>query len=230
MSIERKLIRLTPFDMEDASYSASSHPLYPIRQTNGLVFIIPPNVSETTTVNYSSAGSFVNTNEDINVYQNTSNRTITLSNIKFPCDTKENARYAMAALHFFRSYTLMSYGAGETGRPPSPMWFSGYGNYVWSQVPCLYMGYDFNIDNSEFDLVSITNPEDFSDAVAQINRSSNLNTDIDAFRADQGDDDNYLPTVLTFGSVTLKVQHTPNYWKREFSLEKFKKGELLNEW
>lgn len=216
--------------MVDDNYSDSTHPLNPIQQTKGLVFIIPPNVSETAAVNYTSAGSFVNTNEDINVYQNTSNRTITLSNIRFPCDTQENARYAMAALHFFRSYTLMNYGAGETGRAPSPMWFSGYGDYVWNKTPCLYMGYDFSIDNNEHDLVGITDPADFVQAVARVNQSSNLNTDIESFRSSQGVATNYLPTILSFGNVTLKVQHTPNYWKRDFSLAKYKKGELLSDW
>lgn len=228
MSIERKKIRLKPFDM-DGTWD-SKHPLGPIQSTGGLVFIIPPVVSENATVNYTSAGTFVNTNEDINVYQNTSNRTITLSNIRFPCDTLENTRYAMAALHFFRSYTLMNYGAGETGRPPSPMWFSGYGNYMWNAVPCLYQGYDFSIDNNDVDLVNISDPEDFQAAVSNINNTNNLNADIESFRSNQGSSANWMPSILSFGGITLKVQHTPNYWKNDFSLDKFKKGQLLDEW
>lgn len=226
-------MKLVPFDFAErqSEYSDPTHPLYPIAKTGGLVFLITPNINETTVVNYTST-SMVYTNEEFNTYQNTSSRVITLSDVKFPCDTWDNSRYALAALHFFRSYSYMDYGqTPATGRPPSPMWLSGLGDYLFKKTPCLYHGYDFSINNMEQDLVGIPNPSEFDNYVKAntIKPTDNLKTDINTLRGIADKDTNWLPIIMTFGSIQLKVQHTPNFWKKQFSLSGFRKGKLLND-
>lgn len=206
MSIERYAAKLTPFDFAQLGeeLSVETHPLNPIYRTNGLLFPITPNITESAAVNYDSV-EIPHTNEAFNVYRGTDNRNINIGNVIFPCDTKENARYALAAVHFLRTYSLMDFGTSRTGRPPSPMHFSAFGKYMFDEVPVLFKGYNMNLSDMDIDMMAVENPD--------------------------GDDYSWLPAKLNLGDISLIVQHSPNYWRGigqgSFSLEDYRNGNLL---
>lgn len=149
--VEDYAVKLVPFDMA----GMSSGPLQPIAATGGLVFPYTPTVDESVAINYEKSGDLTHTNEQFHVFKNRGNREITLGNCLFTADNEENARYALAAIHFFRSYSMMDYGQGKTARPPSPMWFSAFGPMGFQRLPVLLTGWSIQWDGNTNDLVSI---------------------------------------------------------------------------
>jgi len=245
MSINRAYARLKPFDFDTVKQEFSNeHALAPLEATDGLVFPFLPSISETHSVNYDSSG-LVHTNEQYNTYRDTSNVEISLSNCIFTCDTIENARYALAAIMFFRSYTKMDYGvtrsdrgqsyAPATGRPPCPMWFSALGKYGYSDLPVILNGCSIPMADSEVDLVPVPNPGavDYNAAIdSAVSQSNNLSTQKEYIRRafsnlDFNEDTvTYLPMKFTIDSISLTVQHTPQYWK-SFSLSEYRSGDMI---
>lgn len=195
--------------------SRNTHALAPIFATNGLVFPYNPSISEGISVKY-DAIELTHTNEAYHVYRGTDNVRINISDAKWTCDTFDNAIYALSALHFFRTYSHMDFGAGRTGRPPSPMWFSAYGNYAFHRVPVLMEKADWSFP-SDVDYVGI--PEFGTPEYRQR-----------VLRYERTDDTQYtwLPMVFTISSISLVVQHSPSFWTN-WSLDMYRSGELLRQ-
>ena len=196
-----------------------AHALFPIFETNGLIFPYNPVISEGINVNYDSV-DVTHSNESYFVYKNTSNVRINISNAVWTCDTFDNAVYALAALHFFRSYSLMDFGRKATqdytpsGRPPAPMWFDAYGNYAFHRVPVLLEKADWTFPN-DIDYVGI--PE--FDTTEFLERRL-------ATRRDSSGRYTWLPIKFEISSISLIVQHSPSYWLN-FSLEDYRSGKML---
>lgn len=237
-SLEHSIAKLEPFDLDDIP----SGPLTPIKRTKGLNFQYSPDISETIKINYATAGDIVHSNENYHVYKNTDNRRISLSGITFTADTIENARYLLAAIHFFRSYSLMDYGSGKSGRPPAPMWFSAYGPQSFERQPVLMEQVEIKFDK-DVDMVGIPTGGSVSStrgatriipAVVdgQVNR---VFADANQARAiEQGvqqagsrSDYTWVPVKLEIGSVQFIVQRSPKYWKNQFGLDDYRSGRLL---
>lgn len=153
--------KLVPFDFSiipGSEWRNPAHPLAPIFEAGGLVFPYTPTIAESVKIDYDRY-DLVHSNESYYAYKSTQNRRITISNAVFTCDTPENAQYTLAVLHFLWIYSLMDSGRRQTGRPPSPMWFSAYGNYAFNNVPVLIEGCDIEWpDNKEVDYVPVANP------------------------------------------------------------------------
>lgn len=159
---ERYAARLVPFDLPLVARGMNTgHAMWPIVQTGGLVFPFNPSISEGVNVKYNSM-EMVHSNEAYHVYQATENVHITLSNCTWVCDTFANAVYTLSVLHFLRAYSFMDFGKARAagairGRPPSPMWFSAYGNYAYNQVPVLYQRADWTMPD-DVDYVGVPEP------------------------------------------------------------------------
>jgi hypothetical protein len=230
--IERVPAKLEPFVMTELS-----GPLAPIMESGGLIFQYTPSITESIEVRHESSGDLVHSNEQYYVYKATENRKISLSNITFTADTVKNARYLLAAIHFFRVFSLMDFGAGKTGRPPSPMWFSAYGRMLFDRVPVLMSG------------ATITFPADRDYVKVSLNEAgiipSNVSSDlilgnigqstlaggalgdtlVDAIRpSTSGSDSVWIPAKLDIDGITLTVQHAPKFWKNQFSLDDYRRG------
>lgn len=242
--INSSRVKLTPFDFAGVNVEEvpDDHPLKPIYLSGGLLLPITPTVTETLQANYEQQ-EIPQNNESFHVYKNTSNRQISLGDIVFPADTIQDGRYALAAIHFFRTYSLSSFGVGGTGRPPSPMWFSGFGKFIYHKVPTLLTASTLTFGGQDVDLVPVPSPggtdteTDQTDAIdaawskksIPANRfSSNLETERRLAIERAGVDVNWIPIKLTVGGVSLTVQHSPLYWKT-FSLEDYRKGKLVEE-
>jgi len=195
--------------------SLNTHALAPIFLTNGLVFPYNPSISEGISVKYDTM-ELTHTNESFHVYSGTDNVRINISDAKWTCDTFDNAVYALSALHFFRTYSHMDFGAGRTGRPPSPMWFSAYGNYAYHRVPVLMEKADWSFP-ADVDYVGI--PEfgtpEYRQRVLQYERNESTQY-------------TWLPMVFTISSISLVVQHSPSFWSN-WNLDMYRSGELLRQ-
>lgn len=210
-AFEQVFAVLQPFQFPSGVTAA--HPLAPVYETGGVVFPYNPSISEGVSVKYDSI-ELAHTNESYYAYKGTENVRINISDAMWTCDTFANAVYALSVLHFFRSYSLMDFGRYKTGRPPSPMWFSAYGNYAFNRVPCLMEKADWNFPN-DVDYIGV--PE-FGSAEYQ---SGTLATTRNATG-------NYtwIPMKFSISSISLLVQHSPAYWTN-FSLNDYWSGAML---
>ena len=193
--------------------TANDHALFPIFQTNGLVFPYNPQISESVSVKYDSI-DLTHTNESFHVYRGTDNTRINIGEAVWTCDTFDNAVYAMSVIHFFRTYSQMDFGAGRTGRPPSPMWFSAYGNYAFHRIPVLMEKADWSFP-PDVDYVGI--PQ-FG--------SSEYRNRVLKYTRDNSTQYTWLPMKFTVSSIALVVQHSPRFWTN-WNLDQFRSGQML---
>lgn len=191
-----------------------SHPLFPIFDTGGLVFPYNPNISEGVSVKYDSI-ELVHSNESFHTYRGTENVKINISDAVWTCDTFDNALYALAALHFFRTYQYMDFGRNRSGRPPSPMWFSAYGNYMFHRVPVLMESASWDFPN-DIDYVGIPEPgtQEFRRRELKFSRDSSVSY-------------TWLPMTFKISSINLIVQHSPRYWTT-WNLDDYRSGKMLD--
>lgn len=191
------------------------HALAPIFATSGLVFPYNPTISESISVKYDSM-ELMHTNESYNVYRGTDNVRINIGDATWTCDTFDNAVYALSALHFLRTYSQMDFGIGRTGRPPSPMWFSAYGNYAFHRVPVLMEKADWTFP-SDVDYIGI--PEFGTPEY----RARTLK-----YERDASTQYTWLPMTFKVSSISLVVQHSPSFWSN-WNLDMYRSGELLRQ-
>lgn len=197
--------------------TGASDALAPIYATGGLVFPYNPVITEGVSVRYDNV-EVVHSNESYHAYRSTDNVRIELSNCVWTCDTFENARYTMAALHFLRTYSLMDFGKRRSGRPPSPMWFSAYGNYAFYRVPVLLERANWTFPN-DVDYVGVPEPgtPEWNAGQLATNRSGARSSSY-----------TWLPVKFEVSSISLIVQHAPKYWL-SFNLDDYKSGKLLQD-
>jgi hypothetical protein len=202
------------------------HPLYPLTQTGGLVFPFNPVISENLGVRYDST-ELTHTNESIHAYKNTENVRINLADCIWVADTFDQAIYTIGVIQFFRSFTLMDFGrAGPgTGKPPSPMWFNAYGNYMYCQVPVLIEHVDWAFPQ-DIDYVGVPNPgtDAYNNQTLSFSTANNVlgaGANVNGYT--------WIPIKFTVNSISMVVQHSINYWVNEFSLAAFQSGQLIGQ-
>ena len=193
--------------------SKSQHALAPIFATSGLVFPYNPTISESISVKYDSM-EMTHTNESFNVYRGTDNVRINIGDAVWTCDTFDNAVYALSALHFFRTYSQMDFGIGRTGRPPSPMWFSAYGNYAFHRVPVLMEKADW-VFPADVDYVGIPEFGTLEYKARTLLYERNASTQY-----------TWLPMTFKVSSIALVVQHSPSFWSN-WNMDMYRSGEML---
>jgi hypothetical protein len=195
------------------SNTTTDHALSPIIQTGGLIFPHNPTISEGVNIKYDMQ-ELTHSNESYYSYKATDNVRIGLADCVWTCDTFDNAVYALSVLHFFRSYSMMDFGSRRTGRPPSPMWFSAYGNYAFHRVPVLMEKADWTFPN-DVDYVGI--PETGSPEY--------MRREIKRTKTPDGKY-TWLPIIFKVSSISLIVQHSPRYWIN-WSLDDYRSGTML---
>jgi len=131
--------------------------LQPLAQDGGVVFPLTPTIQMSHSASYGTydvAGSIYQQN----YYMNTPNPPMSVTAL-FPANTEEEARYAAAAIHFFRTCTKSDFGsqAGPTaGTPPPILKFSAYGSVHATNVPVVLRNFTYTLpedtDYVEFDI------------------------------------------------------------------------------
>ena len=96
----------------------------------------------------------VHTNYPYYAYENSRVGQMTITGEFFVQNSIE-ARYWVAAVHFLRSVTKMSYGENSPnrGQPPPVLFLNGYGDYTFNQVPVIITNFQFDLKR-EVDYIS----------------------------------------------------------------------------
>lgn len=112
--------------------------------TNGIVFPYTPLISVTHAANYQPM-DVIHSNYPYLAYQNSKVETISIS-AKFYVEETYEARYWVAAVHYLRSLTKMSFGeSANLGSPPPVVKLSGYGDFVFNDVPVVVQSFSMDL-------------------------------------------------------------------------------------
>lgn len=171
-----------------------------LHETDGMLFPYTPTVNVGQTTNYQNM-SLIHTNGEIHSYSNTPSVTINVTGV-FTVQNQREGRYLLACLHLLRTVSKMYFGEkdkakGMAGMPPPIMVFTGYGNYMFNDLPVIVRGHSYTLDDSADTVVINT-----AGGVAR------------------------LPSKMTI-TIDLVVQQTPQRQRKEFSLDEFRTGQLM---
>jgi hypothetical protein len=173
--------------------------LSPLSSAGGVVFPYTPTIQISHSANY---GSYDMTHSvyQQNYFINTNNPSISLTGT-FTAQTKSEAQYSAAALHFFKSATKPDFGAtsNNPGVPPGVLMLSAYGALHARNVPVIVKSFSYAL------------PED----------SDYLTFDLPVIGRSS------IPSIFIV-SIELTTQYTPTKVRNGFSLRNYKSGLGLN--
>ena len=221
-------VRLIPKDMSLLQDGMVS----PLMSTAGIVFPYTPTIMVGHSANY---GQYDITH---GMYQqqffiNSPNPTISLT-ATFTSQTRSEIAYAMACLTFLKSCTKSDFGEQRretSGTPPPVLLFSAYGAAHFKNVPVVVKS------------VSYTLPEDI-DYVSQAITIQPGGVDQTFEQHDAGagmTGVEFMPTetpavtglssmpVQFIVSIELGVQYPPTKVRKEFNIQDYRSGKLLND-
>lgn len=200
-----------------------SNIMQPLYETNGLIFPFTPTITSSIQADYTNYQP-THSNQDFYTYQKTPTPQFQIAGI-FTAQTKEEAAYALACIHFFRTITKMYFGADDdlAGVTPPILHLNGYGKYMFNNLPVLINNYSVELMH-DIDYVKVI--IDGSKTV-----ETDVSTQIDSFAfrtsnvVDKGEA--WIPSrfMMTCNCI---VQHTPKRM-RSFDLNKFRTGQLMRE-
>lgn len=197
---------------------ASSDLLKPLVETNGLVFPYTPQISISHQAQY-QVTSAVHNNYPFLSYENSKVDQITITG-DFYCEDSTEARYWVAAVHYFRSVTKMKFGSdADAGAPPPVVKLNGYGDYVFKNVPVVVTNFQMDlpkdVDYIATGLARTQQPGKASDVATKSATSS----------ANAGQGVAWAPVKSTF-TITVQPLYSREQ-QRNFSLDKFVKGDYV---
>lgn len=173
--------------------------LSPLEQDGGVVFPYTPTIMMAHATNYGTydvAGSIYQQN----YYMNTPNPSISIT-AQFSSNSEEEARYTLAALHFFKTCMKSDFGAqaGATaGTPPPILKFSCFGHVHALNVPCVIRAFNYTlVEDTDYMEITVA-----GEKIA-------------------------APTLL-LTAVELVPQLTPRAVREKFNIRTFATGSLLN--
>ena len=113
--------------------------------TDGVVFPYQPRVNFSSRANYTNL-DVVHSNYPIQAYKNSQIDEIEISG-EFSAETAVDAEYWLATTTFFRTATKMFFGQGQNaGNPPIICRLSGYGSYVFNNIPVIITRFGVNLN------------------------------------------------------------------------------------
>lgn len=183
--------------------------LAPLKEAKALIFPFTPQIQITHSATYDTL-STVHSNYQFLSYEQSRIDTINLT-ADFYCEDASQARYWVAAVHYFRSVTKMHYGeTANAGSPPPVVKLSGYGDYVFNKVPVVVASFSMDLPK-EVDYI----PTKLVGADGNTTAGS----------AGANDKISYAPVRSTF-NIELKPIYSREQ-VRKFSLDDFTKGEYI---
>jgi len=197
---------------------------------NGMRFPTTPFINLQHTAAYDSRAVLHN-NYPYYAYQNSQVQQITISG-DFPVQDQASGRRWISTVHFLRTITKMYYG-GELnkGNPPPIARLNGYGDHVFSNVPCVVM--DFTVEfRQNVDYISIYNdPEDLT-GISPGERMARFGpsqfTESQPAQARQSGIVNKVPTDSLI-TVTVMPVYSRNKISNQFDLKSFANGSLAKD-
>ena len=199
-------IKLSPADSNDwrvritADFKLfDSYVFNKLADTGGVVFPYLPQISISTTANYTSVEPTHN-NYPFQSYKNSQVNEITIAG-EFSCETSADAEYWIAATLFFKTATKMFFGQGSNvGNPPVICRLSGYGTSIFDNVPVVVKSFSVDL------------PKD----VNYVNYNGIVNTGSVASNT-------WVPVLSTITVTVMPIYNRERL--RQFSLEEYSRGD-----
>jgi hypothetical protein len=220
--------------------------LYPLRDSDGVIFPYTPSIDIGYKANYDSY-DLIHSNYRGYFYKNSHIDQVQIKGTFTAQDTTE-ANYLLAVIHFFRSVTKMFYGQdAQRGSPPPLTYLSGLGNYQFSEHPCVVTQFNYNLPsdvnyiraqsvlangnnllNARKRQTVLGNP--LSYALQRLSTVGMSKGGLDQPFAPSGslgaDNSTYVPTKMDI-SLTLLPMQSRSQVSKQFSLKGFANGNLL---
>ena len=123
-----------------------------VNSGNSLIFPFTPQVNLTHSATHNSLDTTHN-NYAFMAYEHSRVETISIT-ADFYCENSVDAAYWIAATHYLRSVTKMSFGdSTDAGQPPPVVRLNGYGAYVFNNVPVVVKTFTMDLPK-EVDYIS----------------------------------------------------------------------------
>lgn len=182
--------------------------LSPLLEDKGVIFPYTPMINVAYNTNYGSHQP-THSNFQYRYFQNYSMQELTCS-AEFTAATTAEARYMVAALHFFKSAMKMGFGENDPNRgvPPPVLEFSGYGPGLFEKIPVVITNLSYALDSST----------DYVFARVENNNISSKVPDIVG--------ETFVPVKTTF-ILTLAPTYNTYSTRKDFTLADFVNGKLL---
>lgn len=197
-------VRLRPKVQTGATFpffGDESSVLYMLNETRGVFFPYTPTITMNHKANYQEL-SLTHANTSYHVYTNTPAVQIQIQG-QFSAQNLAEAKYTLAAMHFFRSATKMHFGKYDdnAGLPPPMLVLSGYGEFMFNDLNVILTDFSMDLPNN-VDYLEVTIGEGDAATVA------------------------WVPSLTTF-TVSCVVQQTPKQQREEFNLDDFVSGKMF---
>ena len=220
--------------------------LYPLRDSDGVIFPYTPSIDTAYKANYDSY-DLTHSNYRGYFYKGSHVDSINLRATFTAQDTTE-ANYLLAVIHFFRSVTKMFYGQdAQRGSPPPLTYLSGFGDYQFNEHPCVVSQFNYNLPadvdyiraqsvlvngnnllNARKRQTVLGNP--LSYALQRLATVGMTKGGLDVTFAPGGslgaDNATYVPTKMDIQLTLLPIQSRSQV-SRQFSLRGFANGNLI---
>jgi hypothetical protein len=224
--------------------------LAPLAETDGVIFPYTPTIETSYAANYDKY-DLTHSNYRGYFYKNSVVNDISIRGTFTAQDTAE-AEYMLAVIHFFRSVTRMFYGQDALrGAPPPLVYLSGFGEYQFSEHPCLVSNFSYSLPN-EVDYIRAWAPNNYGNLFSQRAKTGGISTNpLSAAlsrlaaaglpkAAEPGAPDpsnivqnvnnlteaTYVPTKIEI-NITLLPTNTRSQVSQQFSVKEFANGNLL---
>jgi len=222
--------------------------LQPLKATDGVIFPYTPSIETAYKANYDPY-DLTHSNHRGYFYKGSYVDAVNVRGTFTAQDSKE-ADYLLAVIHFFRSCTKMFYGNDQQrGSPPPLVYLNGYGDYQFSEHPCVVSQFNYtlppdvdyiraqsNLTNNTNRLNSrLRNPIANNPLAYSVNRLLNSSLVAGAldFRPTLPGSGNlanssptYVPTKMEI-SITLFPMQSRSQISNNFSVKEFANGNLL---
>jgi len=129
--------------------ASSPDPLAPLRETNNrMVFPYTPQVFITYQANYDNLHP-THSNYPFPIYKNSAIDQFVITG-DFTVENSQEGLYWVAATHYLRTITKMSYGENSPARgaPPPVVKLNGYGDFVFNDVPVVVLQWNVELGDS----------------------------------------------------------------------------------
>lgn len=186
--------------------------LFPLWQTNGVLFPYTPKITTGYTAVYEPT-NYVHSIYGYNAYTKSFPKVIQME-ADFTAQTYEEALYLLAVIHFFKAVTKSYFGINpypKAGTPPPTLSFNYLGEYQFNKVPVIVKDVQYTFDNN-VDYV----PVNTAGAMGMVNLPINSYNGY-----------TYVPAKMSMG-IELDTQYLPIVLRDQFDLDKFRTGKLLD--
>jgi len=188
--------------------------LSPLRYTGenrfGVIFPFQPNISVIHSANYSMVQP-AQTNYPYPAYENSMIQSIIVPG-EFSASNLDEARYVLAAIHFFRTATKMYYSNdANRGTPPPVLRLKGHGKYMFDDIPVVVTDFNYVLPD-DVDYIPVGTNEFSLGSPEQFLGSENTTM---------------VPTS-TVMNITLMPLYSRQRVSSEFSVKAFANGELTS--